>query len=111
MKMKTVLAVVLSMMAVSATAQVHVRGYVTKNGTYVEPHERTAPNSTTLDNYSTKGNINPYTGQEGTKDPTPNPYQIQPVRPVQPALGIQPSQPSQPIQPIQPSYGKPTGRF
>jgi hypothetical protein len=114
MKTKTVLAVVLSMFAVSATAQVHVRGYVKKDGTYVAPHERTAPNSTTLDNYSTKGNINPYTGKEGTKDPGPEAYQIQPVRTAQPLTGTQPIQPLQPIQPIQPiqPFGTPQpGRF
>lgn len=58
----------------AASAQVHVRGYVNKNGTYVAPHYRSNPNSTTLDNYSTKGNINPYTGQPGTKNPYPNSY-------------------------------------
>lgn len=46
-----------------------VKGHVTKDGTYVAPHVRTSPNSTKLDNYSTKGNVNPYTGKEGTKDP------------------------------------------
>jgi len=28
---------------------------------------RTAPNGTQKDNFSTKGNVNPYTGQRGTK--------------------------------------------
>jgi hypothetical protein len=46
-----------------------VRGYTRKDGTYVQPHMRTAPNSSKLDNYSTKGNVNPYTGKEGTQDP------------------------------------------
>lgn len=46
-----------------------VKGYVKKDGTYVAPHYRSAPNSTKLDNYSTKGNTNPYTGKEGTVDP------------------------------------------
>lgn len=50
-------------------AQVHVDGYFKKNGTYVEPHYRSAPNSSISDNYSTKGNSNPYTGQMGTVDP------------------------------------------
>ncbi len=36
-----------------------------RNGTYVEPHMRTAPNSTTKDNFSYYGNINPYTGKIG----------------------------------------------
>src|SRR6478672_8511890 len=53
----------------TASAQVRVSGYVNKNGTYVAPHYRSSPNSTTLDNYSTKGNYNPYTGKAGTKDP------------------------------------------
>lgn len=44
-----------------------VRGYANKRGTYVAPHERTKPNSTAKDNYSTKGNVNPYTGKKGTK--------------------------------------------
>ena len=46
----------------------YTRGYVKKNGTYVQPHMKTTPNSTKLDNYSTKGNVNPYTGKAGTKD-------------------------------------------
>lgn len=46
---------------------VHVKGYTRKDGTYVQPHERSAPNKTKNDNYSTKGNVNPYTGKAGTK--------------------------------------------
>lgn len=44
---------------VSSYAQVHVKGYYRKNGTYVAPHERTSPNSTVVDNYSYPGNYNP----------------------------------------------------
>lgn len=47
-------------------------GYVKKDGTYVAPHMQTDPNATKLDNYSTKGNYNPYTGKEGTVDPYKN---------------------------------------
>jgi len=46
---------------------VHVKGHTKKDGTYVAPHVRTSPNGTKNDNYSTKGNVNPYTGKEGTK--------------------------------------------
>lgn len=53
----------------AAIADSNVRGYVKKDGTYVAPHVKTSPNNTTLDNYSTKGNTNPYTGKPGTKDP------------------------------------------
>jgi hypothetical protein len=49
--------------------KVHVRGYHRKNGTYVAPHNRTAPNKTKTDNWSTRGNTNPETGKKGTKPP------------------------------------------
>lgn len=45
-----------------------VRGHVTKNGTYVAPSRATNPNGTKRDNYSQKGNVNPYNGKAGTKD-------------------------------------------
>ncbi|MEJ2816391.1 hypothetical protein [Caulobacter sp. CCG-8] len=55
----------------TADAQDHyVRGYTRSNGTYVAPHYQTNPNSTTSDNYSTRGNTNPYTGRPGTKPDT-----------------------------------------
>lgn len=46
-----------------------VRGHTKRDGTYVQPHHRKAPNSSKQDNYSTKGNVNPYTGKEGTVEP------------------------------------------
>jgi hypothetical protein len=42
--------------------------------TYVQPYHRSGQNSNPYDNYSTKGNSNPYTGQPGTVEPKPNPY-------------------------------------
>lgn len=42
-------------------------GYTKSNGTYVAPAHATNPNGTKADNWSTKGNVNPYTGKEGTK--------------------------------------------
>lgn len=47
----------------------NVRGHVRSDGVYVPPHVRTNPNETKLDNWSTRGNVNPYTGQTGTVDP------------------------------------------
>jgi len=44
-----------------------VRGHVTKSGTYVAPHRATNPDSSKANNWSTKGNTNPYTGKKGTK--------------------------------------------
>lgn len=52
-----------------AYAQVHVNGYYRQNGTYVQPHQRTAPDYTPNNNYSTYPNVNPYTGQQGYKQP------------------------------------------
>ena len=48
-----------------------VKGYTKKNNMYVAPHERSAPNSTKLDNYQTEGNFNPNTGKMGTKSGWP----------------------------------------
>ena len=52
--------------SVVSFAQVSVRSYYRSNGTYVQSHQRTAPNYTRNDNYSTVGNTNPYTGKAGT---------------------------------------------
>lgn len=49
--------------------EVRVRGYTKADGTYVAPSVRTAPNDTRTDNWSSKPNVNPYTGQAGTQDP------------------------------------------
>jgi hypothetical protein len=53
----------------SLHSPVHVRSYSRHNGQYVGPHFRTAPNHSKLDNWSTRGNVNPYTGRIGTKAP------------------------------------------
>lgn len=46
---------------------VYVKGYTRSDGTYVRGHYRSSPNNTVSDNFSTYGNINPYTGKVGTK--------------------------------------------
>lgn len=78
------LAIALSLaFPLASMAQVHVNGYTKKDGTYVVPHMRSSPNQTKLDNYSTRGNVNPYTGNQGTVDPyrAKNSYsQPQPVQ-------------------------------
>lgn len=53
-----------------AEAASRTRGYYKpKSGTYVQPHYRSSPNRSKLDNWSSRGNINPYSGKVGTKDP------------------------------------------
>src|SRR5262245_33139475 len=51
---------------------VHVNGYYRSNGTYVQPHYRSAPDGNFYNNWSTKGNVNPFTGEPGTKTVNPN---------------------------------------
>jgi hypothetical protein len=53
-------------LTVGSYAGDYVSGYVRSNGTYIAPHFRTSSNSTVRDNYSYKGNYNPYTGSTGT---------------------------------------------
>jgi hypothetical protein len=47
------------------------QGYFRNDGTYVQPHFQTNPNGNPYDNWSTRGNINPFTGQPGTHNPYP----------------------------------------
>lgn len=60
----------------SVDAAQRVKGYTKKNGTYVAPHYKSSPNKSKFDNYSTKGNINPFTGKKGTV----NPFKITPKK-------------------------------
>lgn len=76
--MKKIALLGLCLVAGAAMAQqpVQKNGYFKKDGTYVAPSMTTAPNDTKLDNYSTKGNVNPYTGKAGTVDP----YKVEPYK-------------------------------
>ena len=71
----------LSALATTAVAQVHVNGYVRRDGTYVPPHDRSVPDGNPYNNWSTRGNVNPYTGQYGTHTPPPAPYTPLPTAP------------------------------
>ena len=42
-------------------------GYTKQNGTVVAPYNSTVPDNTNLNDYSTQGNTNPYTGTTGTR--------------------------------------------
>jgi hypothetical protein len=53
----------------SRGGNVRVGGYTRSTGTYVRPYIRTAPDHTRFNNWSTKGNYNPYTGKPGTVNP------------------------------------------
>ena len=77
MKRMMVLVVVASAALPALAADHAVKGYVKKDGTYVAPTVATNPNTTKVDNYSSKGNVNPVTGKEGTVDP----YKIEAPKP------------------------------
>jgi hypothetical protein len=62
---KALLLTVLLALSGAVHADKMVKGHVTKDGAYVAPHVRSSPNSYKFDNYSSKGNQNPYTGEKG----------------------------------------------
>lgn len=47
---------------------VRVKTFQKKDGTYVPAHFRTAPDRLKHNNWSTKGNVNPYTSKPGTRE-------------------------------------------
>lgn len=75
--MKTALLVVMvfafGFVAFSGSAEAYsykVKGYYKKSsGTYVQPHYKTSSDRSRLNNYSTRGNYNPYTGKKGYTSP------------------------------------------
>jgi len=73
--MRTIAAIVVLflMFASPAIADTRVGGYVRKNGTVVTPHVRSSRDGTRLDNFSTRGNVNPYTQKGGSRSPNPMP--------------------------------------
>lgn len=74
---RLIVAAALACLASTAVADTFTQGYVRRDGTYVQPHFSTPRNDNPLDNYSTRGNTNPYTGQAGTVNPyaaPTNPY-------------------------------------
>ena len=89
--MKKIIIVTILLMFFSvgiAIAQVHVDGYwrdTNRDGikdTYIQPHERSSPNSSRQDNYSYPGSYNPNSGrvnppsdsQRELYPSNPNPY-------------------------------------
>lgn len=47
----------------------YVQPHLNNNGSYTSGHYSSNPNHTQTDNWSTQGNVNPYTGQVGTRQP------------------------------------------
>jgi len=70
--MKLLIIVIAMLVSTIAIADTYVNGYYKSNGTYVQPHYRSDPDSSVSNNWSTKGNVNPYTGKAGTKNAYPS---------------------------------------
>ena len=71
--MKTIIALVFLTLVflvntVDCNAYVRVRSYFRKSGSYVPSYHRTNSNSYKWDNWSAKGNVNPFTGRKGYKN-------------------------------------------
>lgn len=49
------------------TSTRYQNGYTRKDGTFVTGHMKTTSNGTNLNNYSTRSNVNPYTGTTGSR--------------------------------------------
>jgi len=74
-KIRNILVAAFAAMTVAvSTAQlgdyVYVRGYYRWDGTYVRPHYRTQPDGIFWNNWSSWGNINPFTGERGYRLPS-----------------------------------------
>lgn len=100
-KTKLAITVIVFLVTNQIQADISVNGYIRKNGTYVEPHYRSNPNNSVVDNWSYSGNINPHTGRIGTKTystPTYNHYQPAKKLVISPIAQYQPiEQPSSKI--------------
>lgn len=60
----------LGIVGIAEAKTIKVKGYYKPSiNRYVAPHYKTSPNRTKLDNYSTKGNYNPFTSKKGYTSP------------------------------------------
>ena len=74
--MKKIFAFLLLAVSSISYADTYVNGYYRNDGTYVNGYTRSDSNSSNYDNYSTRGNYNPYTGSSGSRaeDYSPQAY-------------------------------------
>lgn len=67
MKLNVLFLLVFLFSFIAEARSVRVKGHYRKNGSYVQPHKRSSPDYSKSNNWSSKGNYNPYTGKAGTK--------------------------------------------
>ncbi len=68
--MKKVIALslmILFLFSSTSFAYQRVSGYTRRNGTYVAPHYRSNSDGIRSNNWSSSGNVNPFTGKRGYK--------------------------------------------
>jgi hypothetical protein len=69
--MKALIALPAALMLIAGSLQAqsyhYVNGSVDHNGNYRNGHYQTDANGTRDDNWSTRGNYNPFTGRQGTR--------------------------------------------
>lgn len=70
--------------SIASAGSTYIRPYIRNNGTMVQGHYRTTPDSSRLNNWSTRGNVNPYTSKQGTVDPYNGVYNSRPSNPLCP---------------------------
>lgn len=63
----SMVAMLVCLMCEVLSADTYVGGYYRSSGTYATPHYRSNPDGNFYNNYSTYGNVNPYTGAYGTR--------------------------------------------
>lgn len=73
--MKRLIAAALIFSPIPASAQVYVQGHVNNDGSYTPGHWRSSPDSSTANNWSSRPNVNPHTGQQGQQNSVPNRYE------------------------------------
>lgn len=73
--------VLVATFASAAEAQQWVRSYYRYDGTYVRGHYRSTPDGYFWNNWSSYGNVNPYTGSIGTRR-YPSYRSYNPYRPI-----------------------------
>ena len=73
--MKAIITAIIAAIGISTvSADVYVNSYTKKNGSFVQGHYRSNPDGNFYNNWSTKGNVNPYTGSIGTRVSKPLSY-------------------------------------
>jgi len=53
----------------NGTPYIYIDSYIKKNGVFVKGYYRSLPDKNKLNNWSSKGNTNPFTGKKGYENP------------------------------------------